>query len=37
VVGGDVSAAGVLVVSVTVMGTVDGGTPVPRSGAAGET
>ncbi len=34
VVGGDVSAAGVLVVSVTVMGTVDGGTPVPRSGAA---
>jgi thiamine-monophosphate kinase len=33
VVGGDVSAAGVLVVSVTVMGTVDGGTPVPRSGA----
>src|ERR1700677_4701795 len=34
VVGGDVSAAGVLVVAVTVMGTVDGGTPVPRSGAA---
>ncbi|MGA2304064.1 MAG: thiamine-phosphate kinase [Acidimicrobiales bacterium] len=34
VVGGDVSAAGVLVVSVTVMGTLDGGTPVPRSGAA---
>jgi thiamine-monophosphate kinase len=33
VVGGDVSAAGVLVVSVTVMGTVDGGTAVPRSGA----
>jgi len=34
VVGGDVSAAGVLVVSVTVLGTLDGGTPVPRSGAA---
>jgi thiamine-monophosphate kinase len=34
VVGGDVSAASVLVVSVTVMGTVDGGTAVPRSGAA---
>jgi thiamine-monophosphate kinase len=34
VVGGDVSAAGVLVVSVTVMGTLDGGAPVPRSGAA---
>ena len=37
VVGGDVSAAGVLVVSVTVMGTLDGGRPVARSGsAAGE-
>jgi len=34
VVGGDVSAAGVLVVSVTVMGTLDGGRPVARSGAA---
>jgi thiamine-monophosphate kinase len=34
VVGGDVSAAGVLVVAVTVMGTLDGGTPVLRSGAA---
>ena len=34
VVGGDVSAAGVLVVSVSVMGTLDGGAPVPRSGAA---
>ena len=34
VVGGDVSAAGVLVVSVTVMGTLGGGTPVLRSGAA---
>jgi thiamine-monophosphate kinase len=34
VVGGDVSAAGVLVVSVTVLGTLDGGAPVPRSGAA---
>jgi thiamine-monophosphate kinase len=33
VVGGDVSAAGVLVVAVTVMGTLDGGTAVPRSGA----
>jgi thiamine-monophosphate kinase len=33
VVGGDVSAAEVLVVAVTVMGTIDGGTPVPRSGA----
>jgi thiamine-monophosphate kinase len=33
VVGGDVSSAGVLVVAVTVMGTLDGGTPVPRSGA----
>jgi thiamine-monophosphate kinase len=33
VVGGDVSAAGVLVVAVTVMGTLDGGVPVPRSGA----
>jgi thiamine-monophosphate kinase len=34
VVGGDVSASGVLVVAVTVMGTLDGGTPVPRSGAS---
>jgi thiamine-monophosphate kinase len=34
VVGGDVSSAGVLVVAVTVMGTLDGGTPVPRSGAS---
>ena len=33
VVGGDVSSAGVLVVAVTVMGTLDGGTPVLRSGA----
>jgi thiamine-monophosphate kinase len=37
VVGGDVSSAGVLVVAVTVMGTLDGGTPVRRAGAsAGE-
>ena len=34
VVGGDVSASGVLVVAVTVMGTLGGGTPVPRSGAS---
>lgn len=34
VVGGDVSESGVLVVAVTVLGTVeDGGAPVPRSGA----
>lgn len=33
VVGGDVSSGGELVVAVTVMGTVDGGVPVPRSGA----
>src|ERR1700722_16388836 len=34
VVGGDVSESGVLVVAVTVLGTVeDGGVPVPRSGA----
>jgi thiamine-monophosphate kinase len=33
VVGGDVASAGVLVVAVTVMGTLGGGTPVPRSGA----
>ena len=33
VVGGDVSSAAVLMVAVTVMGTLDGGTPVPRSGA----
>jgi thiamine-monophosphate kinase len=33
VVGGDVSEAGVLVVAVTVMGTLDGGMAVPRSGA----
>jgi thiamine-monophosphate kinase len=33
VVGGDVSSAGVLVVSVTVMGTLAGGSAVPRSGA----
>ncbi len=33
VVGGDVSAAGVLVVAVTVMGTADGGEPVGRAGA----
>src|SRR5271155_3481133 len=34
VVGGDVSQSGVLVVAVTVLGTVeDGGAPVPRSGA----
>ena len=33
VVGGDVASAGVLVVAVTVMGTLDGGSPVPRSGA----
>jgi thiamine-monophosphate kinase len=34
VVGGDVSAAGELMVSVTVLGTVDGGVPVGRAGAA---
>jgi thiamine-monophosphate kinase len=33
VIGGDVSSAAVLVVSVTVVGTVDGGVPVSRSGA----
>jgi thiamine-monophosphate kinase len=33
VVGGDVSEAAQLVVAVTVLGTVDGGKPVPRSGA----
>jgi thiamine-monophosphate kinase len=33
VVGGDVASADVLVVAVTVMGTLDGGTPVSRSGA----
>jgi thiamine-monophosphate kinase len=33
VVGGDVSAGGTLTVAVTVMGTVDGGVPLPRSGA----
>jgi thiamine-monophosphate kinase len=36
VVGGDVSSAGVLVVAVTVLGTLDGGTPVPRSGATAD-
>jgi thiamine-monophosphate kinase len=37
VVGGDVSSAGVLVVAVTVMGTLDEGAPVRRAGAsAGE-
>ena len=34
VVGGDVSSAGVLVVAVTVMGALDGGSPVLRSGAS---
>jgi len=34
VVGGDVSAGSVLVVAVTVMGTLDGGIAVPRGGAA---
>jgi thiamine-monophosphate kinase len=34
VVGGDVSAGPVLVVAVTVMGTLDGGIAVPRGGAA---
>jgi thiamine-monophosphate kinase len=33
VVGGDLSAGGVLVVAVTVLGTVDGGTAIPRDGA----
>jgi thiamine-monophosphate kinase len=33
VVGGDVSSGATLAVSVTVMGTVDGGVPVPRAGA----
>jgi thiamine-monophosphate kinase len=33
VVGGDVSTAGVLVVAVTVLGTVEGGPAVPRHGA----
>jgi thiamine-monophosphate kinase len=33
VVGGDVSSASNLVVSVTVLGTVEGGEPVPRDGA----
>jgi thiamine-monophosphate kinase len=33
VVGGDISSGAVLMVSVTVMGTADGGTPVPRAGA----
>lgn len=33
VVGGDVSTSATLVVAVTVMGTVDGGVPVSRSGA----
>lgn len=35
VVGGDVSSGTTLMVSVTVMGTVDGGVPVPRAGARG--
>jgi thiamine-monophosphate kinase len=34
VVGGDVSAASMLVAAVTVMGTLDGGVAVPRHGAA---
>ncbi|HWE67862.1 MAG TPA: thiamine-phosphate kinase [Acidimicrobiales bacterium] len=33
VVGGDVSSGGQLVVAVTVLGTVDGGIAIPRSGA----
>ena len=35
VVGGDVSSSGRLVVTVTVIGTTDGETPVARSGARG--